>query len=307
MEKGNQVRTRLLWLLLLLALVFCWSALSGSATQSKGDSKDGEAIQKQGEAFVEAFHKGDAKAVAAFWTPDGDYTDVTGRQLKGREAIEKAFKELFDQNKGLKIRIDSESLRFVTPDVAIEEGTSDVYPSDGAPPSRARYSIVHAKKDGQWLLASVREAPIPQAANEHLQSLEGIIGDWSGETERGEAERITITWDENQNFIVASFLTTLKGAPIAGAKQWIGWDPIVKNVRSWIFDSIGGFGEGAWTNEGGRWVVKTNSVLPEGKKASATYVIRAVDPETMTCRMTNRVVDRKSLPDTKEVRMRRIK
>ena len=301
------MRTRLLWFLVAPGMIFCLTALSVSAKQSKGDPKDSEAIQKQAEAFIEAFHKGDAKAVAAFWTPDGDYTDLTGRQIKGREAIEKAFADLFAQTKGLKIRIDSDSLRFVTPEVAIEDGTSEVYPPDGAPPSRARYTIVHAKKDGQWLLASVREAPIPPPTNEHLHGLEWAIGDWTGETEKGEADRITAAWDENQNFIVATFTTTLKGIPLGGAKQWIGWDPIAKNARSWIFDATGGFGEGAWNSDGDRWVVKTTSVLPDGKKANATYIIRRVDPDTMTCQFTDRNIDGKSLPDTKEVRMKRIK
>jgi uncharacterized protein (TIGR02246 family) len=301
------MRTRLLWFLALPAMIFCLTALSGSAKQSKGDPKDSEAIQKQAEAFVEAFHKGDAKAVAALWTADGDYTDVTGRQIKGREAIEKAFTDLFAQAKGLKIRIDSDSLRFVTSEVVIEDGTSEVYPPDGAPPSRARYTIVHAKKDGQWLLASVREAAIPPPINEHLRALEWAIGDWTGETENGEAERITVAWDENQNFIVASFSTTLRGIPIGGAKQWIGWDPIAKNVRSWVFDSTGGFGEGAWTNDGDRWIVKTASVLQDGKKANATYIVRRVDPDSMTCQFTDRNLDGKSLPDTKEIRMKRIK
>jgi uncharacterized protein (TIGR02246 family) len=301
------VRTRLMWFLPLPVMILCLTALSGSAKQSKSDPKESDAIQKQAEAFVEAFHKGDAKAVAAFWTADGDYTDLTGRQIKGREAIEKAFADLFAPAKGLKIRIDSDSLRFVTPEVAIEDGTSEVYPPEGAPPSRARYTIVHVKKDGQWLLSSVREAAIPPPINEHLRALEWAIGEWAGETEQGEAERIAIALDENQNFIVASFTTALKGAPIGGAKQWIGWDPIAKNVRSWIFDATGGFGEGAWTNDGDRWVVKTTSVLQDGKKANATYVVKRIDSDTMTCQFTDRNLDGKSLPDTKEVKMKRIK
>jgi uncharacterized protein (TIGR02246 family) len=120
-----------------------------SAGQTEGDSKDKTALQKNGEAFVEAFHKGDARALAAFWTPDGDYTDETGRHLKGREAIEKAFQQYFAENKGLKLRIDSQSLRFVTPDVAIEDGITEVISPNGEPPSRTRYSIVHARKEGQ--------------------------------------------------------------------------------------------------------------------------------------------------------------
>ena len=115
------MRTRL-WSLVLPALLFGLTTSPGLAQQPKGDPKDKEALAKKAEAFVEAFHKGDAKALAAFWTPDGDYTDQTGRQLKGREAIEKAFQGLFAENKGVKLRIDSDSLRFVTPDVAIEDG-----------------------------------------------------------------------------------------------------------------------------------------------------------------------------------------
>src|SRR5262245_51667216 len=103
------------------ALMFSLTALPGLAQQPKGDPKDKADLAKKAEAFVEAFHKGDAKALAAFWAPDGDYTDQSGKQLKGREVIEKAFKGFFAENKGLKLRIDSDSLRFVTADVAIEE------------------------------------------------------------------------------------------------------------------------------------------------------------------------------------------
>src|SRR5437763_17088492 len=94
------------------------------AGEPKELTKDQEAIAKSAEAFVEAFHKGDAKALAAFWTADGDYTDQRGRHLKGQEAIEKAFKAFFTENKGLKLRINSDSLRFATPEVAIEDGTT---------------------------------------------------------------------------------------------------------------------------------------------------------------------------------------
>jgi ABC-type Na+ efflux pump permease subunit len=41
------------------------------------------AITDSAKAFVEAFHKGDAKAVASFWTPDGDYVDA-GPELHHR-------------------------------------------------------------------------------------------------------------------------------------------------------------------------------------------------------------------------------
>ncbi len=33
---------------------------------------------QRAEAFIAAFNKGDAKTVAGFWTPEGDYVDQVG-------------------------------------------------------------------------------------------------------------------------------------------------------------------------------------------------------------------------------------
>src|SRR5262249_31107239 len=210
---------------------------------------------KQAGSVVETFHKGDAKALAAFWAPDGDYTSQTGKQIKGREAIEKAFQEFFAENKGLKLRIDIMSLRFVTPDVAIEDGTSAVIPPDGAPPSRSRYTNVHVKKDGKWLLSSVRDAPFsPPTNHEVLTRLEWAIGDWAQESDKGETARVSFTWTPSQSFIVSSFTTTFKNLAIGGGTQWIGYDPTTKAIRSWTFEDSGGFGEGTWKRDGDKWV-----------------------------------------------------
>ncbi len=283
-------------------------ALPGWADRPGGNPQDQEAIQKVGSAFAEAFQKGDATALAAFWASDGDYTDVSGRRLKGREAIEKTFKELFSEHKGLKMGIQALSLRFVTPDVAIEEGTSEVFPPDGGPPSRARYKNLLVKKEGRWLLSSVSESPFaPPASYEHLRVLEWALGEWAGATETGEEERVVLDWSANQNFIVGSFSMTATKVSVGSAAQWIGWDPLAKRIRSWMFDDSGGFGEGTWTKDGDRWMVKTSLVLPDGKKATATLLLSRVDADTITLQSKERTVDGKALPDTKEVRLKRVK
>jgi uncharacterized protein (TIGR02246 family) len=278
------------------------------AAQVEGDAKDKAALQRNGEAFVEAFHKGDARALAAFWTPNGDYTDETGRHLKGREAIEKAFEQYFAENKGLKLRIESQSLRFVTPDVAIEEGITEVISPNGGPPSRDRYSIVHVKREGQWLLGSVQDvAFVPPSNREHLHGLAWAIGDWAGEAGQGEAERLAVTWAENENFVIANFARTSGDTPVAGATQWIGWDPLEKRVRSWVFDATGGFGEGSWTQDGNKWVVKTHSVLQDGKKATATHIVTHVDADTLSLQARDRTVEGKPIPDGPEIKLKRVK
>jgi len=290
------------------ALMFHLAAVPGLAQQARSDSRDKAALAKNAEAFIEAFQKGDARALAAFWTPDGDYTDQTGKHLKGREAIEKAFKGLFDEHKDLKLQIDSQSLRFVTPDVAIEDGTTAVIPPDGGAPSRARYSIVHVKKDGQWLLSSVRDAPfVPPGNYEHLRVLEWAIGDWASEGDKGAGERLSVAWDDNQNFLHATFATTIKNDSVGTAHQWIGWDPNSKKVRSWIFDATGGFGEGSWSRDGKKWIIKTTSVLQDGKKATATHIITPMDVDTLTLQSKDRSVNGEKLPNTKEFKLKRIK
>src|SRR5262245_55663283 len=184
----NSRQLRFLVLCTLICFATPWLV---SAQTPAGNTKDADALFKKAEAFVDAFHKADAKTLAGFWTPSGEFTDQTGHQIKGRDAIEKAFKALFAEHKGLKLRIDSESLRFVTADVAIEEGTTSVLSADG-PPSHAHYTIVHVKKDGQWYLDSVRDTPyVPPSNFSHLRGLEWTIGDWTGTTEGGDVERLS--------------------------------------------------------------------------------------------------------------------
>src|SRR5207245_2301596 len=199
------------------------------------------AITASAKAFVEAFHKGDAKAVAAFWTPDGDYVDEHGRLVKGRKAIEDSFAELFAENKGLKLRIDVASVRFPAPDLAIEDGTSTVFAPDGSAPSRARYSNVLIKKDGQWLLSSMREAAYTDPSNhEFLHGLDWMIGEW------------------------------------------------------------------IWTKDGAKWMVKTKATAADGSAVTATNIITPVDAKTVTWQSKERTAGGKPLPDTKEIKMKRV-
>jgi uncharacterized protein (TIGR02246 family) len=180
-----------------------------------GNPVEEAALLKNAEAFVAAFNKGDSKALAAFWTPDGDFTDQLGHKLVGREAIEKAYAELFAENKGVQLRIDVTGLRFVTADVAVEDGTTAVLHPDGLPPARTRYTIVHVKKDGKWYLESVRASPFTPPSNyEHLKGLDGLIGEWADDVEKGEAGRISFAWTDNQNFVVSHFTTASKGVSL---------------------------------------------------------------------------------------------
>jgi len=302
------MRRRILRRLALPVVLVGLVCLPGFAEQEKIDAKEAEAIQKLANAFVKAFESGDAKAVAACWAEDGTYTDQTGRQLAGRDAIEKAFTEFFATNKGLKVGINSESLRFITPDVAVEEGVTAVFPPDGGPPSRARYSNIHVKKNGQWLLSSVKDSAFAPPSNyEHLRGLEWAIGEWASENAAGPVEHISLSWTETRNFIIGSFSTTAKDVSVGSLKLWIGWDPIAKRIRSWSFDDTGAFGEGAWSKEGDKWVIKSSMVLQDGKKATSTMIVSPVNGDTLSLEAKDRTLDGTALPGAKEAKLKRLK
>jgi uncharacterized protein (TIGR02246 family) len=300
------MRSRKLCFLAIPALAFAIPMLLGRADEPKIGPAEKEAIAKKGEAFIEAFHTGDAKAVAAFWTEDGDYTDDTGKHIKGREAIEKKFEKFFAEEKGLKLSIKSDALRFVTSDVAIEDGSTEVAGPDGGAPSRARYTIVHVKKDGEWYLSSVREAMFIPATNyEHLRPMERLIGEWVGEVDGAEVGKMSFAWSENQGFVINTYASTAKNLVLSSGTQYIGWDPSTKHFRTWTFDFMGGFGEGTWTKEENKWISKSNAVLQDGRKMEATNVVTPIDADTIKWQSKDRTIDGKPIPDMKEVTMKR--
>jgi uncharacterized protein (TIGR02246 family) len=277
---------------------------ASAANQGAGDK---ETIFSNAKSFVDAFEKGDAKAVAVFWAEDGDYVDLDGRHLQGRTAIEDAFKEFFKENKGLKLRIDVKSVRFVTPDVAIEDGTSSVIPPDGSPPSQGSYTNVHVKKGGQWVLQSVHEAPYTPPGNyEHLHGLDWAVGEWVDEGDGPEIDHVTFEWTEDGNFLISTQDVTVKDTLVSRATEWIGWDPATSQIHSWSFVADGSVGENTWTADGDQWIIKTNATLPNGKKLAATNIITRNNPDAITWQSKDRTLDGKALPDVTEIKMKRV-
>src|SRR5262249_45277578 len=120
----------------------------------KAQGKDAPGHGKRAQEFLAAFNRGDAKAVAGFFTPDGDYVDQVGRQTKGRAALEKMYEKVFAARKGAKLSLTVFSTRFIGTDVALEEGITEVTSPDG-PPTAARFSAVLVKNGGGGHCAGV--------------------------------------------------------------------------------------------------------------------------------------------------------
>lgn len=263
---------------------------------------------KRAQEFIAAFNKGDAKAVAGFYTPSGEYVDITGRKYKGRLALEKMYSKFFAENKGATLTITVSSARMISPDAALEEGLTEVNFPEGGPPSVAAFAAVVVKQDGEWYFESVRDTVAQPPSNaEHFEDIEWLLGDWTGEATKGESARASYSWAENRNFMVSTFATTLNGLPVVGGTQWIAWDAIDKKIRSFSFYSGGGIGEAVWMKEGAAWHVQTTAKSADGKKISGVNVITPIDKDHCTWQMTKLTVDGQSLPDPAPVKMMRVK
>jgi uncharacterized protein (TIGR02246 family) len=289
---------------LLALLVLVW--IASKADEPRGETNDPEVLKARAGEFTKAFDRGDAKALADFWTADGDYVNVAGHTLKGRKEIQAAFEKQFAAAKGAKLHIKTTSLRVLKDGLAIEDGTTEVtYPGDAAP-TAARYTAVHVKQGGQWYLASVRDAAyVPPSNHEQLSELDWLAGAWVAEAGKGEVAKATYFWAENGNFLVSSFATTIKDVPLAGGTQWIGWDAAAKHIRSWSFNSNGGFSEATWSRDGNKWTVKVTATTRDGKKVTATVAIAKVDDDHHTWQSTGRSVEGKALPDSDVIKMKR--
>ena len=160
------------------------------APDDKDGTADREAVRAAVKDFIKVFEKGDAKALAALWTEEGEYVADDGATLRGRAAIEDGYAQFFKKNPDVKLDLTIESIRFVSHDSAVVEGSARSYKGGKAEePTSSRISALYARENGQWLLALLREWPDEGAA---LRDVDWLIGTLGGqERQRSTSARPT--------------------------------------------------------------------------------------------------------------------
>src|SRR5439155_3039751 len=142
------------------------------------------------------------------------------------------FAETFAASPGVRIALEIGAIRFLNPDAAKEEGRTLVTPAKGSPVSRP-YTVLFVRRDGRWLISSVREEPdLLVRLHDRLKDLEWMIGEWVDEGSDS-VVRVKCRWSEDQNFLIRSFTVKLQGKPVMTVSQRIGWDPLARQIRSW--------------------------------------------------------------------------
>lgn len=286
-------------MILTLMLVACSAALCQVA--SADQTADEALIRKAVEEYVAAFNGGDAKKLAAMWSPEAVYTNpVSGEQVVGQEAIEKQFAAIFADGKGAKLAATTKSVQFISPGVAVENGTAKVMRPDQEP-DETEYTAVYVKRDGKWLLDRVTEEDVPVVMSnyDHLKELEWMIGTWVDGDDQASVTT-TCQWTKNRNFITRMYSLTVRDRIDVSGMQIVGWDPANKQIRSWVFDSDGGFGEGTWSKKDKAWHIQTTGTAPDGSKSSSVNILTYVDDNTFTWQSVNRDAGGELLPNVDE-------
>jgi uncharacterized protein (TIGR02246 family) len=267
---------------------------------ARPEPSEQEAIRTAVQTYVAAFNKGDLEGLMAHWSADPEFIGETGETTRGRQALAALFKATFTEHKGATMKITVKSVRFLKPDVALQDGRVTMTAADGTA-EKGAYTSVWTKTDGKWLLARVQDIPrdSPAAAApsaERLKQLDWLVGDWTSE---GKHTPVTFSckWTKNQSFLKIEETIHLQDQDPLTLIEVIGWDPVQQQVRSWVFDSRGGFGEGLWTRTGNRWTGESVGVLADGRRASSNNTWKYVDNNTCEWDSVDRDIDGRPVPE----------
>jgi uncharacterized protein (TIGR02246 family) len=273
--------------------------------QGHESSAELAAIRAASRAFVDAFNKGDAKAVAALWTKDGDYIDDEGQRYVGREAIEKVYAGFFAENPKARIQIVIDSARLLSESAAIEDGHAVVDPPPAGAPAVGKYTVVHVKVDGKWLMSTVRDTKTETpSAYRNVADLEWLVGMWTAEEQGAKTESVC-QWVANKSFVERRYTVTQPNGTTTSGIQLIGWNPENRQVQSWNFSSDGGHAVGIWSPIEGGWMAKMRGVTGDGVPTTAVNRLKRLDDNAYVWQSVERTAGGTPLPDTDEVVLRR--
>jgi uncharacterized protein (TIGR02246 family) len=278
------------------------------AAEKPGEKSQGGEIRKAIATLEEIFNRGDAKSLATCWTPDGEFVGPRGERIDGRAKIEGAFRDFLAAHPTSKLRLGVVSWRLVADDVALVDLVSEMTPAPEGLEAEPASTAVLVKREGRWLIGSMHETQSGEPSHHIcLKGLQWMLGDWAAESagESGVSVRSTCDWTSNGNYLIRKFTTEVKQGAVRSGTEVIGWNPRIHRIRSWTFDSEGGFGESTWTRDGNRWIIAYTGTLADGGDVSATHVVTIVDADTLTVQSKDRVINGEKQPDLAAVKLKR--
>lgn len=286
-----------------VASVFASTTQTAATTQVSAKEvtaeKDGnkQAILANVKSYMDAFNRKDTKAVLALFTDDCEVIESDGTVARGLKELETEIMESFAGEPNAKISVDVESLRLVANEVAIEEGKVSYYPDGKTLAAETSYVVTHVKKGGRWLMSYARSFDrVALSPYDRLRDLEWLVGDWVDEGEDSLIES-SYRWDTSKTFLLQDFTIRVKGRDVLKGTQRIGWDPLSKQIKGWVFDSAGGFAESLWNEvDDDDWVIKSRGTTFDGKVVTMTNRLNRLSKDRFEFESRDRIVGEDLMP-----------
>lgn len=249
------------------------------------------AAESRAANLVKAFESAKVDEVTRLFSADAEFVDEEGNIYQGKQEIEALFKSFFEKFPGAKLTTTVDSVRPVGSSMLVEEGTRTITVADASSTASLRYLMVLTKEGNEWKISLVREFTqdtLPTQLD-YLMPLSLLEGEWIDENPSG-ATRVHYHWNEEKTFLLGEYTIQISGRPAMKSSQRLGWDPVQQKIRSWTFDTDGGFSEGYWTPTESGWIVKSTATLPSGEIGSATLLVTLLDDDRITVSSRDRVI-----------------
>src|SRR5262245_41620757 len=279
-------------------------ALVAFALQAQAqDAAASKELQDPIDKNVAAYNAGGLDQGMSYWGENADFVDVHGRFHEGRDLVSALFRRGFANNPGRKIQLTPAARKFLSPDIAMDDGILELTGADGEK-DRGRYTVVWTKVNGKWLIRSARDIPIdeePAADTPQpppLEELGWMVGKWESKSDKYQIT-LDCEWQLDKSFLVQTYHVKSAEDDFR-VVTYIAFDPAEVRFRSWFFDSRGGFGGGSWSKRGNVYKAAIVSVLPDGQVGSSVMTWEKLDDDTAAWQAVEREVGGELLPDSKQ-------
>ncbi len=282
------------------------SAAAAQPERKPGSTPEEQAVLEGLASFRKLYEAADAAALADLFLDESMIVDPDGNATRGKAAVKAMYEAAFKENSGLKLEPSVQDIRFLTPDLVRVEGKARLSTTRGDASEFTGFTTLLARRDGKWQIAEIHEYAEPTedvTPYERLKELEWMVGDWVDESDNAKSQS-SVRWADNQSYLVRTYSLQREGEKPSTGTMFIGWDPQSGQIKSWLFNSEGGHGEGLWTRTSEKeWVVKATGVLRDGRPTSATQIQAMINNDSVKVSSIDRIIGGVVAPDIVDVVM----
>lgn len=267
-------------------------------------------LRQAAAAYVEAFNKGDAAAIADQWTERASLVEGDQR-LEGRAAIAASLEAWRKRHPEATLAIEVVDVDLLAEPLARVAGVMRYTPRPGEKSVSSRFTSLRVREGAVWRIAESIVVPEHAAA---LAQLDSLIGTWTavgGDAAAGTKTEIETVFEKPLGSYCIVGRTRIKraGTATVEALEVIHADRASGLVRCWIFDSSGACGEGVIESDGTTLdavMIGTPSASVAGRVARWVRVIAPTGADRCTVHAVERSIDGLPVADSEPLHFRRV-